>query len=214
MVSRPRAWHVPAGRESMAFDDNRRQPAPRQERAARIETHANGANRTTNGWTDRRRTDGRCELCASKTSAANRRRKRGPRSAGHHCVVGGQSVAHSRRENLESGIDQRSGLAVHSLYTVTAIAPPDSLLRDIDALVFDLQDIGVRTWTYVGSMIYAMRAAARRQLPIVVLIARIRSPAITSTGRCSTPASRTPMSITRGDPQSRTHYTPSRYATE
>ena len=73
------------------------------------------------------------------------------------------------RENLESGIDQRSGLAVHSLYTVTAIAPPDSLLRDIDALVFDLQDIGVRTWTYVGSMIYAMRAAARRQLPIVVL---------------------------------------------
>jgi len=52
---------------------------------------------------------------------------------------------------------------------VTAIAPPDSLLRDIDALVFDLQDIGVRTWTYVGSMIYAMRAAARRQLPIVVL---------------------------------------------
>jgi len=118
------------------------------------------------------------------------------------------------RENLESGIDQRSGLAVHSLYTVTAIAPPDSLLRDIDALVFDLQDIGVRTWTYVGSMIYAMRAAARRQLPIVVLIARIRSPAITSTGRCSTPASRTPMSITRGDPQSRTHYTPSRYATE
>jgi len=153
----------------MAFDDNRRQPAPRQQRAARIETHANGANRTTNGWTDRRRTDGRCELCASKTSAANRRRKRGPRSAGHHCVVGGQSVAHSRRENLESGIDQRSGLAVHSLYTVTAIAPPDSLLRDIDALVFDLQDIGVRTWTYVGSMIYAMRAAARRQLPIVVL---------------------------------------------
>ena len=73
------------------------------------------------------------------------------------------------RENLESGIDRRSGLAVHSLYTVTAIAPPDSLLRDLDALVFDLQDIGTRTWTYVGSMIYAMRAAARRQLPIIVL---------------------------------------------
>ena len=73
------------------------------------------------------------------------------------------------RENLESGVDQRTGLAVHSLYTVTAIAPPDSLLRDLDALVFDLQDIGTRTWTYVGSMIYAMRAAARRHLPIIVL---------------------------------------------
>ena len=58
---------------------------------------------------------------------------------------------------------------MHSLYTETAIAPPDSLLTDLDALVFDLQDVGTRTWTYVGSMIYAMRAAARRHLPIIVL---------------------------------------------
>jgi uncharacterized protein YbbC (DUF1343 family) len=72
-------------------------------------------------------------------------------------------------EQIASGIDQRSGLPVHSLYTVTAIAPPDSLLTDIDAMVFDLQDIGTRTWTYVGSMIYAMRASARHHLPIVVL---------------------------------------------
>jgi uncharacterized protein YbbC (DUF1343 family) len=70
---------------------------------------------------------------------------------------------------IASGIDAQSGLPVHSLYTVTAIAPPDSLLRDLDVLVFDLQDIGTRTWTYVGSMIYAMHAAARRNLPIVVL---------------------------------------------
>ncbi len=73
------------------------------------------------------------------------------------------------RENLASGIDARSGLVVHSLYTSAAIAPPDSTLRDLDVLVVDLQDIGTRTWTYVGSIIYAMRAAARRQLPIVVL---------------------------------------------
>jgi uncharacterized protein YbbC (DUF1343 family) len=73
------------------------------------------------------------------------------------------------REHLESGVDERSGLPVHSLYTETAIAPPDSLLTDLDALVFDLQDVGTRTWTYVGSLIYAMRAAARRHLPIIVL---------------------------------------------
>jgi uncharacterized protein YbbC (DUF1343 family) len=73
------------------------------------------------------------------------------------------------RENLASGIDAQSGLVVHSLYTNTTIAPPDSTLRDLDVLVVDLQDIGTRTWTYVGSMLYAMRAAARRQLPIVVL---------------------------------------------
>jgi uncharacterized protein YbbC (DUF1343 family) len=73
------------------------------------------------------------------------------------------------REHVESGIDERSGLAVHSLYTVTTIAPPDSLLVDLDAIVYDLQDIGTRTWTYVGAMVYAMRAAARRHLPIIVL---------------------------------------------
>jgi uncharacterized protein YbbC (DUF1343 family) len=73
------------------------------------------------------------------------------------------------RTHVESGVDERSGLPVHSLYTETAIAPPDSLLTDLDALVFDLQDVGTRTWTYVGSMIYAMRACARRHLPIIVL---------------------------------------------
>jgi uncharacterized protein YbbC (DUF1343 family) len=72
-------------------------------------------------------------------------------------------------ERIASGIDERSGLPVHSLYTVTAIAPPDSLLTDIDAIVYDLQDIGTRTWTYVGSMIYTMRESARRHLPLIVL---------------------------------------------
>ena len=81
-----------------------------------------------------------------------------------HGIRGTEDHAH-----IESGIDERSGLAVHSLYAATAIAPPDSLLQDLDALVFDLQDIGTRTWTYVGSMIYAMRAAARHHLPIIVL---------------------------------------------
>ena len=73
------------------------------------------------------------------------------------------------RENLASGVDARSGLVVHSLYTSTAIAPPDSTLRGLDILVVDLQDIGTRTWTYVGSVVYAMRAAARNHLTIIVL---------------------------------------------
>ena len=73
------------------------------------------------------------------------------------------------RENLASGIDARSGLVVHSLYTSSTIAPPDSTLRGVEVLVVDLQDIGTRTWTYVGSVVYAMRAAARNHLTIVVL---------------------------------------------
>lgn len=73
------------------------------------------------------------------------------------------------RENLASGIDARTGLPIHSLYTHTAIAPPDSTLRGLDALVVDLQDVGTRTWTYVGSMLYALRAGARNHVPVIVL---------------------------------------------
>jgi len=73
------------------------------------------------------------------------------------------------RPNLPDEVDARTGLTVHSLYQRETIPPPDSLLRDIDALIFDLQDIGTRTWTYVGLMVYAMRAAARVGIPFIVL---------------------------------------------
>jgi uncharacterized protein YbbC (DUF1343 family) len=73
------------------------------------------------------------------------------------------------RTNIASGIDQASGLPVFSLYGQQTMAPPDSLLRNLDALVFDLQDIGTRTWTYVGAMVYSMRAAARLHKPFILL---------------------------------------------
>ena len=73
------------------------------------------------------------------------------------------------RQNIASGIDAKSGLSVYSLYGQQTVAPPDSILRRLDALVFDLQDIGTRTWTYVGAMIYSMRASARVRKPIIVL---------------------------------------------
>ena len=73
------------------------------------------------------------------------------------------------RENIASGVDAKSRLPVYSLYGQQTMAPPDSILRSLDALVFDLQDIGTRTWTYVGAMVYAMRASARVQKPIIVL---------------------------------------------
>ncbi len=73
------------------------------------------------------------------------------------------------RQNIASGIDQKTGLPVYSLYGQQTMAPPDSLLRGLDALVFDLQDIGTRTWTYVGAMVYSMRASARVHKPFIVL---------------------------------------------
>lgn len=73
------------------------------------------------------------------------------------------------RSNLASGTDEQSGLTIHSLYGAMTIAPPDSTLRDLDALVVDLQDIGTRTWTYVGNVVYALRAARRAGITLIVL---------------------------------------------
>ncbi len=73
------------------------------------------------------------------------------------------------REGLANSMDQKSGLPIISLYGQGTTAPPDSEMQKIDALVFDLQDIGTRTWTYVGAMIYSMRAAKRTNKTIIVL---------------------------------------------
>ena len=73
------------------------------------------------------------------------------------------------RAHIANSTDQKTGLPIISLYTTQTVPPPDSTLADIDALVFDLQDIGTRTWTYVGELIYSMRAAARNHKQIIVL---------------------------------------------
>lgn len=73
------------------------------------------------------------------------------------------------RTNIANDRDQKTGLAIHSLYSNQTVPPPDSLLRDLDAVVVDLFDIGTRTWTYVGVMLYTVRAAARRGIPVLVL---------------------------------------------
>lgn len=73
------------------------------------------------------------------------------------------------RTNLANGRDERTGVPVYSLYGATALAPPESALKTIDVLVIDLQDIGARPWTYVASMVYAMRAAAQQHVPVIVL---------------------------------------------
>ncbi len=73
------------------------------------------------------------------------------------------------KTNVPDDVDLKTGLKVFSLYQQTSIAPPDSLLSDIDVLVVDLQDIGTRTWTYVGVMLYALKAGERRNIPVLVL---------------------------------------------
>lgn len=73
------------------------------------------------------------------------------------------------RENLASGIDEKTRLPIHSLYGAGTSAFPDSVLRGVEVLVFDLPEVGTRTWTYVGNLVYALRAVKRNGIPLVVL---------------------------------------------
>ncbi len=59
-------------------------------------------------------------------------------------------------------------LPVHSLYGVTR-KPTEKMLEDIDLLVFDIQDVGTRHYTYMSTLIYAMQACAKYGKEIVVL---------------------------------------------
>ncbi len=61
-----------------------------------------------------------------------------------------------------------TGLPVYSLYGETRRPTPKSL-EGIDTLVFDIQDIGTRFYTYISTMGYAMQAAAEREIRFVVL---------------------------------------------
>lgn len=69
---------------------------------------------------------------------------------------------------VESGVDARTGVPVHSLYGATQRPTPE-MLRGVDVLLFDMQDIGARPYTFVWTMAMAMEAAAAQRIPFVVL---------------------------------------------
>ncbi len=71
--------------------------------------------------------------------------------------------------DIADGIDQRSGIAVHSLYRSDRKRPATEQLRGLDALVFDIQDIGARFYTYITTMGYALEAAAEAGIEFYVL---------------------------------------------
>jgi len=58
------------------------------------------------------------------------------------------------------GMDRKTGLPVHSLYSETR-EPTDAMLQDVDVLVFDMQDVGCRIYTFVYTLANCMRAARR-----------------------------------------------------
>ena len=69
---------------------------------------------------------------------------------------------------VSSYIDDVTGLPVYSLYGATKKLSAE-MLQDVDVLVFDIQDVGTRYYTYIYTMAYAMEAAAENDIPFVVL---------------------------------------------
>ena len=71
-------------------------------------------------------------------------------------------------DKVESYTDQATGLPVFSLYGATRKPTPE-VLDGVEVLVYDIQDIGVRSYTYISTMGLAMEAAAELGIPFVVL---------------------------------------------
>lgn len=71
-------------------------------------------------------------------------------------------------EYVKDGIDIKSGLPIVSLYGSHKKPTPDDL-KEIDVIVFDIQDVGVRFYTYLSTLHYVMEAAAENKIAVIVL---------------------------------------------
>ncbi|HXG67532.1 MAG TPA: exo-beta-N-acetylmuramidase NamZ domain-containing protein [Blastocatellia bacterium] len=72
-------------------------------------------------------------------------------------------------EHVGDERDEKTGLPIYSLYEKDRRRPTAEMLKDIDTLVFDIQDIGARFYTYITTCGYAMEAAAKHGIKFVVL---------------------------------------------
>jgi len=81
-----------------------------------------------------------------------------------HGIRGAQQAGAS----VGSGRDPITGLPVYSLYGKTR-QPTPAMLKGVDVLVFDIQAVGARFYTYLYTMADAMKAAAAARIPIIVL---------------------------------------------
>ncbi|MFF2857906.1 exo-beta-N-acetylmuramidase NamZ domain-containing protein [Peribacillus sp. NPDC058002] len=70
--------------------------------------------------------------------------------------------------SVEYYMDEKTGLPVYSLYGKTKKPTPE-MLKDVEVLVFDIQDVGTRYYTYIYTMAYAMEAAKENDIPFIVL---------------------------------------------
>ena len=69
---------------------------------------------------------------------------------------------------VTDGKDEKTGIEIASLYGKTKKPTPE-MLQDIDLMLFDLQDVGVRFYTYISTLTYVMESCAEQGIPVVVL---------------------------------------------
>jgi len=71
-------------------------------------------------------------------------------------------------EEIGDGVDQKTGIKVISLYGNTK-KPSKSMMEGLDVVIFDIQDVGVRFYTYISTMHYMMEACAENGVKMIVL---------------------------------------------
>ncbi len=79
----------------------------------------------------------------------------------------GLSATAAPGEKVASGVDTAANIPIYSLYGATRRPTPE-MLEGIDVLVVDLPDVGARYYTYIGTTIEVMRAAAAAGIPVIV----------------------------------------------
>jgi len=71
-------------------------------------------------------------------------------------------------EHVNDNIDQKTGAPIYSLYGKINKPTPE-ILKGVDVLIFDIQDIGARFYTYISTMGYIMEAGAENNIPVYIL---------------------------------------------
>ena len=71
-------------------------------------------------------------------------------------------------EHVKNGIDIKTGIPIVSLYGDNK-KPKGEYLKDVDVILFDIQDVGVRFYTYISTLSYIMEAAAENNIEVIVL---------------------------------------------
>jgi uncharacterized protein YbbC (DUF1343 family) len=71
-------------------------------------------------------------------------------------------------ELIQGGIDSKTKIPVYSLYGLTK-KPTKEMLQNLDLLIFDIQDVGARFYTYISTLFYTIEAASENHIPLIVL---------------------------------------------